>query len=370
LGGAKETFPIKLHFMLETVQLSNQKTIVNWHPHGRSFKVFDRKRFEEEVLPKFFRYQSEYLSFQRQLNVYGFLRTVGQGRDHNSYYHPMLLRGKPELATLIQRHKCAPDTKRRTFDPTTEPDFYSMAPLPRPLAHLGHSSGPYEPMPAQSLNARTEAHGAPLTPFRSILDHSSEAPFHANQPYRSVGEQLRQPVPLNGNNLRVQPFTGLTYQGPESANLQLDPVPSFSEVPLTRVSLPSLEFTANGLPTPLTHRLHGTISTFCASGGDVALLHQSMDQSSNFNNFNLTTLLASRAASNYALPHSTQNQAATDDRAAEPESKRLRLGFHQDHLDHTPTVSQGYQPTQDSSQDAANDESCAWIETTDFNTFW
>jgi HSF-type DNA-binding len=343
---------------------------VSWMPHGRSFKVFDRKRFEEEILPKFFRYQSEYLSFQRQLNVYGFLRTVSQGPDHNSYYHAMLLRGKPELATLIQRHKCAPYTKRRTFDPTTEPNFYAMAPLPHPFAHLGKThSGPNEPLPAPFLNGRADVHGVPPTPFRSISDPSSEAPFHTNQPYRSAGE-LRQPVPLNGSNLRAQPCTGLSFRGPELANLQLDPVSSYSEVPMTRVSLPSHELTANGLPTPPRHQTQGAIASFCGSEGDVPLMHQSMDQSSNSDTFNLATLFASRAVSNYALARSTQNHTATSDRTSEPASKRLRLGYHHDPLDHTLPLPQGYQPTQDSGQDAANDESCAWIETTDFNTFW
>jgi hypothetical protein len=38
-GGAKETFPIKLHAMLERVDELGLNAIVSWLPHGRAFKV-------------------------------------------------------------------------------------------------------------------------------------------------------------------------------------------------------------------------------------------------------------------------------------------------------------------------------------------
>jgi hypothetical protein len=59
MGGAKETFPIKLFAMLETVSQSQEKSIVSWLPHGRSFKVHDRRRFEDVILPTYFRYMSD-----------------------------------------------------------------------------------------------------------------------------------------------------------------------------------------------------------------------------------------------------------------------------------------------------------------------
>jgi HSF-type DNA-binding len=46
--------------------------------------------------------QSKYTSFQRQLNLYGFHR-VSSGPDKNSYYHPLLLRGRPDLCRLLLR---------------------------------------------------------------------------------------------------------------------------------------------------------------------------------------------------------------------------------------------------------------------------
>jgi HSF-type DNA-binding len=129
-GGAKETFPIKLHAMLELVDELGLNAIVSWLPHGRAFKVFDKKRLTEEVLPRFFEHQSEYASFQRQLNIYGFLRLTGQGTNQKAYYHELFLRGRPEFCPLIPRNRSASHKVRRTYDPTSEPDFERMAPMP------------------------------------------------------------------------------------------------------------------------------------------------------------------------------------------------------------------------------------------------
>jgi HSF-type DNA-binding len=54
------------------------------------------------VLHSRFFNQSKYTSFQRQLNLYGFHR-VSSGPDKNSYYHPLFLRGRPDLCRLLLR---------------------------------------------------------------------------------------------------------------------------------------------------------------------------------------------------------------------------------------------------------------------------
>lgn len=73
-----QNFAIKLHYCLEETEMSGLGHIVSWMPHGRSFKVHNRKQFVENVLPAYFD-QTSYASFQRQLNMYGFSRiTTGK----------------------------------------------------------------------------------------------------------------------------------------------------------------------------------------------------------------------------------------------------------------------------------------------------
>ena len=72
----------------------------------------------------FFRH-NKYTSFQRQLNLYGFLR-IACGRDSGSYYHEYFLKGKPYLCDMIVMTKVKGTSIRAAGNPDTEPDFYSM----------------------------------------------------------------------------------------------------------------------------------------------------------------------------------------------------------------------------------------------------
>lgn len=73
-------FPLQLHVMLSNAHAGGYGDVCSWQPHGRSFLVKDRQRFVDEVLPIYFR-QSKFSSFQRQLNLYGFVRYVNRWHD-------------------------------------------------------------------------------------------------------------------------------------------------------------------------------------------------------------------------------------------------------------------------------------------------
>ena len=46
-----QTFPQKLHYMLEQMECDGKTHIISWQPHGRSFAVHDRFKLETELLP-------------------------------------------------------------------------------------------------------------------------------------------------------------------------------------------------------------------------------------------------------------------------------------------------------------------------------
>ncbi|CAB9507247.1 Heat stress transcription factor [Seminavis robusta] len=123
-----ESFPTKLHFMLADLERDGHDFIVSWHVHGRCFSVRRQPLFVKHVMPCYFR-QSKFPSFQRQLNLYGF-RRITSGPDKGSYYHECFLRGKPFLASRIQRQRIKGTGSRKPAVPEQEPCFHEMPFLP------------------------------------------------------------------------------------------------------------------------------------------------------------------------------------------------------------------------------------------------
>jgi len=89
-GGITVLFPQRLQCMLDCAEKYNYADIVSWLPHGRAFKIHNRRRFTVEVIPRFFK-QSTFSSFTRQLRMYGFERLVKLQTDRGSYFHEACL---------------------------------------------------------------------------------------------------------------------------------------------------------------------------------------------------------------------------------------------------------------------------------------
>lgn len=118
-------FPVKLHIMLEEIEKEGYSDIIAWQPHGRCFIIHDPERLRIEVLPRFFPTLSKLASFQRQLNLYGFVRLTRQGSDRGGYYHEKFLRYRAWLALNIPRIKVKGTGVRARSNPAEEPDFWN-----------------------------------------------------------------------------------------------------------------------------------------------------------------------------------------------------------------------------------------------------
>eukprot|EP00934_Nitzschia_sp_Nitz4_P005936 Nitzschia sp. Nitz4//scaffold147_size54853//12428//13465//NITZ4_006610-RA/size54853-processed-gene-0.9-mRNA-1//1//CDS//3329536672//5926//frame0 len=102
--GRTGTFPQKLHQMLADLEKEDDgNAIASYLPHGRAFVIHKPKEFVETIMPKYFR-MSRFSSFQRQLNLYEFIR-ITDGPDKGAYYHELFMRGRPILASQIRRMK-------------------------------------------------------------------------------------------------------------------------------------------------------------------------------------------------------------------------------------------------------------------------
>jgi hypothetical protein len=117
--GRVPNFPAKMHSILSRPDLAD---VICWMPHGRSWRVLKPREFEIRVIPTYFEH-AKFSSFIRQANGWGF-RRITQGRDRNSYYHELFMRGLPHLCKDMKRPGVA---QKQAADPEHEPDFYKIA---------------------------------------------------------------------------------------------------------------------------------------------------------------------------------------------------------------------------------------------------
>ncbi|EQC29057.1 hypothetical protein SDRG_13212 [Saprolegnia diclina VS20] len=103
--------------------------IAQWSNHGSTILIHDPYAFSRDLLPQYFRH-SNFLSFVRQLNFYGFRKCK---RDDPTslaweFEHEAFLQDEPELMHTIRRHN----------QPTTDvPDQYTEPePETTPVAEL------------------------------------------------------------------------------------------------------------------------------------------------------------------------------------------------------------------------------------------
>jgi hypothetical protein len=99
---ATTKFPARLRKMLYDADENDFSDIVSWNRDGLSFRVHSPMVFTEKIMPAYFN-QTKYKSFQRQLNLYDFVR-IHQGYDKASYVNKNFRRDDHSLS-LVLRNK-------------------------------------------------------------------------------------------------------------------------------------------------------------------------------------------------------------------------------------------------------------------------
>jgi hypothetical protein len=135
---SENNFPARLHKLISDPSNSH---IIAWMPHGRAWKILDKKLLLSVAAPKYFS-QTKFPSFTRQLNGWGFKRLHQKGADFGCYYHQCFLRGLPKLTGLIERESLKGVAPRPHA--AGEPNFYRVAeqfPLPPSPASEDMSKG-------------------------------------------------------------------------------------------------------------------------------------------------------------------------------------------------------------------------------------
>lgn len=106
-------FPCKLYTMLMAAETQGFADIVSWHPDGTSFRIHQPDAFVTTILPVYFHKQSQYRSFQRQCNLYGFYRSTAVRPFWEAcYQHPLFTKEDTDCCTKLTRP--LRDNKNRT----------------------------------------------------------------------------------------------------------------------------------------------------------------------------------------------------------------------------------------------------------------
>uniref|UniRef100_A0A7N0T9S5 HSF-type DNA-binding domain-containing protein n=1 Tax=Kalanchoe fedtschenkoi TaxID=63787 RepID=A0A7N0T9S5_KALFE len=91
-------------FLTKTFQLIDDPStndVVSWNVDGSTFVVWKTAEFAKDLLPKYFKHNN-FSSFVRQLNTYGFRKTVP---DKWEFANEHFKKGQAELLTEIRRRK-------------------------------------------------------------------------------------------------------------------------------------------------------------------------------------------------------------------------------------------------------------------------
>ena len=128
----QKTFPWQLHAMLEAAANEGFDHIVSWLDNNASFKVHEPALFVKHVLPRFFKRQSKYKSFQRQLNIWQFERLIGsRGPCNGGYFHVFFHRYDTSLFHLVKRSKMSSSSSQgklsQILDPLEEVELFPLS---------------------------------------------------------------------------------------------------------------------------------------------------------------------------------------------------------------------------------------------------
>ena len=224
-SGAPPQFPRLLHTMLSRSEEDGYSDIVSWQPHGKSFIIRDREKFVRKVMPIYFK-QTRFTSFQRQLNLYGFLRVEKRGPDHKSYYHERFLRDDPRLVDAIGRTQSKGASSFADWKPKPAPDFSAppasstrkptaaeaQVTIPPAVASIGASLLPseYATTPGGSAHSSTSEFWGPRPVLPQTEVTRQQMQYHqqlqdAQQPPYSQGQQHHQQPHVEPDQHNQQP---------------------------------------------------------------------------------------------------------------------------------------------------------------------
>jgi hypothetical protein len=179
-----DNFPAKA-FLLITHLTDTDPSVSSFSTDGTAFEIYDQAVFAQKYLPQYFKH-SNYGSFVRQLNLYGFTSSrLKQNNDIVVWSHDSFHRDRKDLVKEIKRSK-----KAKNASPSQSTIVVNRALSPRSLSSAEeHSSVENAKMPPRTSS---------LGPDQSWFE--SEFAFLKKQ-----NESLEQKLDLLLNTLQISP---------------------------------------------------------------------------------------------------------------------------------------------------------------------
>ena len=236
------SFPLKLHHALVMAEQDDYGHVFAWLEHGRAFKVFNRKVFIAEVLPKYI--GMKYDSYLRQCNLYGFHRlTKASGElSRNAVYHELFLKGMEFLSLRMRPTKVNGNGVKPANRFDQEPKFFDM-PYYFQTRHKEneeeHECNLSESLEESLFSERSSTQGYQIDPYDSLRNQVHTNNFgqnaweeRARHLLRSsallscinpipVGWEFQHPITRSLNNSTIGTYDQLRFEYPHDLSKEI-----------------------------------------------------------------------------------------------------------------------------------------------------
>ena len=261
--------------------LSNEEIsdIVAWLPHGRGFIIQNKKRFELEVLPKYFK-EAKYTSFNRRLKRWNFI-IQRHGHKKAAYFHPEFIRDDTskicEMVPSPQRqyNRNRKKAKKAKAAAATATNLYLF-----------------------SHSAASATADAMQDPGQNTASDSPEKVYHfshhSSLPHNKVqGEVSAMAIPSNGVVLQqIVPPKLVLPSRPISNSSMTQPPPLTHSAENVQESLQRLPPTSISAPAPIAQLLISdpAYASYYHAAGAAAGAPAVINNNNNFASINVTDI--------------------------------------------------------------------------------
>ncbi|ETM49513.1 hypothetical protein L914_06226 [Phytophthora nicotianae] len=191
---AKPEAPKFLLLLYEILEVESSR-VIRWSEDGLALQILDPVTVTEQILPKYFNH-TNFHSFQRQLNYFGFRKWTKSKTDICTFSHPFFRENQPELLQLIKRKKAPRRTPASgagstptngTTATTAGPTLMKMSPCGK--RKLPSDEGNSEGFPAQStgMHIQMNTSSVPIQPAINGMPLSAMTTPHGASSNAALG---------------------------------------------------------------------------------------------------------------------------------------------------------------------------------------